>query len=87
MGGDSNIVIVNNTTYHGNSGEVLLQYKNSGITVENNILVAKSGVAYVATNGAGNTNVTVDKNLYYGASATSPEAGSMRMRNSRTPCS
>ena len=67
-----NIIIVNNTTYHGNNGEILLQYNNDSITVKNNILYANSNVKYVTTNGSNNTHVTVANNLYYGASANLP---------------
>jgi hypothetical protein len=70
-GNASNIFIVNNTTYQGNDGEVVLQFNNSGITVENNILIAKSGSPYVSASGTNNSGITVDNNMYYGASTSS----------------
>jgi hypothetical protein len=76
VGSVTDVTIVNNTTYHSNDGEVLLQYHNSGITVKNNILFAKSGEEYVAAVGTGNTNIVADNNLYYGGSTSSPGAAS-----------
>jgi len=66
-----NIIIVNNTTYQSNDGEVILQYNNNGIKIINNIFVAKSGRTYISSTGTNNTNISVNNNLYYGASTTS----------------
>jgi hypothetical protein len=71
-GNAANIVIVNNTLYHGADGEVILQYNCNGITIKNNICVANPGTAYLSNSGSNNTNVVVDNNLYYGASTSSP---------------
>jgi hypothetical protein len=71
-GNASNIVIVNNTLYHGNDGEVVLQFNCSGITIKNNICVANSGTAYLSASGSNNSGISVDNNLYYGASGNSP---------------
>ena len=71
-GNASSIVIVNNTLYHGQDGEVILQYNCSGITIKNNICFASSGNAYLSNSGSNNTAVTVSNNLYYGAAANSP---------------
>jgi hypothetical protein len=71
-GNAANIVIVNNTLYHGQGGELILQYNCNGITIKNNICVANSGTDYLSNSGGNNTNITVDNNLYYGASTSSP---------------
>ncbi len=42
------------------------------MTVKNNILYAKSGNSYVLNSGGNNTGVTLDTNLYFGASTSSP---------------
>lgn len=71
-GNAANIVIVNNTLYFGNDGEIVLQHNNSDITIKNNICYAKSGARYLNQSGKNNTNITVDNNLYFGASTSSP---------------
>jgi hypothetical protein len=71
-GNASNIVIVNNTLYHGRDGEVVLQFNCSGVTIKNNICVANSGTDYISASGSNNSSVTVDNNLYYGASTSDP---------------
>lgn len=71
-GNASNIVIVNNTLYHGGDGEVVLQFNCTAITIKNNICVANSGTGYLSNSGSNNTAITVDNNLYSGASTTSP---------------
>jgi hypothetical protein len=71
-GNAANIVIVNNTLYHGSGGEVILQFNCNGITIKNNICVANSGTDYLSNSGGNNTNITVDNNLYYGTSTSSP---------------
>ena len=67
-----NVVVVNNTTFQGAQGEIHLQYNCDQITVKNNILNALSGQDYVSISGGNDTNVTVDNNLYFGASTNSP---------------
>jgi hypothetical protein len=71
-GNTLNVVVVNNTTYQGTGGEIQLQYNCNGITIKNNILYARTGQPYVSNSGGNNTNVTVDNNIYFGASGTSP---------------
>jgi len=66
-----NVVVVNNTTYQGTYGEIVLQYNCDGITIKNNVLSARSGQAYISNGGGNNTNVTVDNNIYFGAGNTS----------------
>ena len=73
IGGASNIVAVNNTTYHagaGSSGEIDVRYNCTTVSIKNNICIAKSGNIYIA-NGSNNTGITVDNNLYYGSSSSS----------------
>jgi hypothetical protein len=71
-GNAANIVIVNNTLYHGQGGEVILQYNCNGFTIKNNICVANSSNDYLSNSGSNNTNIVVDNNLYFGASTSSP---------------
>jgi hypothetical protein len=73
-GSAANIQIYHNTTYQGGDGEVVLQYNNSGVTVKNNILVARFGTPYLVRSGSNNTNVFAENNLYFGASTSSPGA-------------
>jgi hypothetical protein len=73
-GDAQNVVVVNNTTYLGTNGEIELQYNCDRITIKNNILYARTGQSYIANGGGNNTNVTVDNNIYFGASTTSPGA-------------
>ncbi len=73
-GNADSIVIVNNTLYHGQDGEVILQYNCSVITIVNNICVANPGNDYCSNSGSNNTGIAVDNNLYYGASTNSPGA-------------
>jgi parallel beta-helix repeat protein len=72
VGGALNVIVVNNTTSQATSGEIELQYNCNGITIENNILDARSGQPYISNSGGNDTNVTVLNNLYFGASSTSP---------------
>ena len=68
-------VLVNNTTYHGHGGEIVVQNNCNGITIKNNILVhanAKDG--YIVRWGSNNTNMTINNNLYFGGSTTNPGA-------------
>ncbi len=67
-----NVVVVNNTTCGATGGEIVLQYNCDGITIENNILYATAGQAYIADEGGNNAGITVENNLYFGASSTSP---------------
>jgi len=67
-----NVVVVNNTTYQGTGGEIELQYNCDGVTIKNNILYAGTGQPYILNGGGNNTNVTVQNNVYFGASNTSP---------------
>lgn len=67
-----NVVVVQNTTYEGTGGEILLQYNCDSIFVKNNILRAGAGQPYVFDGGGNNTHVTLANNLYYGASLASP---------------
>lgn len=71
-GNAANIVIVNNTTYLGADGELILQNNCNGVVIKNNIFQAGSGNKYLASSGSNNTNVSADYNLYFGASTTSP---------------
>jgi hypothetical protein len=75
-GNASNIAIVNNTLFHGNDGEVVLQFNCSDIAIKNNICVANSGTDYLSASGSNNSGISVDNNLYYGANANSPGAWS-----------
>jgi len=68
------ISIVNNTTYQGNQGEIALQFNCDNITIKNNICYAKAGQEYLQEWGNNNTNITVNNNLYFGQSTTSPGA-------------
>jgi hypothetical protein len=73
-GSASNITIVNNTLFHGRDGEVILQFNCSGISIRNNICAANSATDYLSASGSNYTAVTVDNNLYFGASANDPGA-------------
>ena len=75
-GNASNIAIVNNTLFHGVGGEVVLQFNCNGISIKNNICVANSGIEYLSASGSNNTAITVDNNLYFGASSGNPGAWS-----------
>ncbi len=70
-GNAGNITIVNNTTYNGADGEVVLQNNCNGVIIKNNIFYAGAGKTYLVNGGTNNTNVTVDNNLYFGASTAS----------------
>jgi hypothetical protein len=71
-GSAQDIAILNNTTWNGGDGEVVLQFNCSSLAVKNNVLVAKPGNEYVAESGGSNTAIGVESNLYFGASASSP---------------
>jgi hypothetical protein len=75
-GSASNIAIVNNTLFHGNGGEVVLQFNCSGISIKNNICVAMNGTDYLSASGSSNIAILADNNLYFGASSGSPGAWS-----------
>lgn len=67
-----NITIVNNTTYQGAGGELALQFNCNNIILKNNIFYSKSSQAYLQNWGSNNLNVTVNNNIYFGQSTTSP---------------
>jgi len=69
-----NCNIYNNTTYQGTDGEVILQNNCNGITIKNNIFVRNATGEYLVEWGKNNVNITVNNNMYYGASTTSPGA-------------
>lgn len=71
-----NCAFVNNTTYQGASGEIVLQYNCNGITIINNILVGLSSVSdgYIQQWGSNNSNVKLSNNLYWGGSTSTPGA-------------
>jgi len=70
-----NCVLVNNTTYQGHGGEIVVQNNCNGITIKNNILVrTDASVGYLVQWGKNNTNMIINNNLYFGGSATSPGA-------------
>jgi len=69
-----NCNIYNNTTYQGKDGEIILQYNCNGITIKNNIFVREAAGDYLVQWGRNNVNITVNNNMYYGASTTSPGA-------------
>ncbi len=73
-----NIAIVNNTTYKGRQGEVALQFNCDTIIIKNNIFYGETGQAYLQDWGRGNTNtnISVNNNIYYGGSTSSPGAWS-----------
>jgi parallel beta-helix repeat protein len=73
-GNSVNISIVNNTTYQGSQGEIALQFNCNNITIKNNICYAKASQDYLQEWGSNNTNITVNNNLYFGQSTTSPGA-------------
>ena len=68
-------VLVNNTTYQGKGGEIVVQNNCHRITIKNNILVrTDASVGYIVQWGTNNTDMTVDNNLYFGGSTRSPGA-------------
>ena len=73
-----NIAIVNNTTFMGKEGEVALQFNSDTILIKNNIFYGETGQAYLQNWGFGNTdtNISVNNNIYYGGSTSSPGAWS-----------
>jgi hypothetical protein len=71
-GSADSIVIIGNTTWQGGDGEIVLQHNCRNVVIKNNILVARSGGAYLEQSGSGNTGIVADNNLYFGASASSP---------------
>ena len=66
------VVVANNTTYRSTDVELELQYNCDRIGIRNNIFYARAGQAYISNGGGNNLDITVDHNLYYGASSTSP---------------
>jgi hypothetical protein len=73
-GNAENIIIAGNTTYGADGGEIILQHNCKRVTLLNNILFASSGRGYLVNSGSNNTEITVDYNLYFGSSTTSPGA-------------
>jgi parallel beta-helix repeat protein len=73
-GNAGNIQVINNTTYAGNDGEVVLQFNCKGVTIKNNIFNAIKNNAYLVNSGSNNTEVAADNNLYFGASTISAGA-------------
>lgn len=71
-GSAENISIIGNTTYGGHDGELILQFNCKGVAIKNNIFQALSGGSYLEGSGSSNTNISVDNNLYFGGSKTSP---------------
>ncbi len=74
VGNATNITVVNNTTYQSTSNELVVQFNTKTATIKNNIFVAKSGLDYLAQWGSNNSGITVNNNMYYGASTSSPGA-------------
>lgn len=71
-GSAENISIIGNTTYGGRDGEVVLQFNCKNVTIKNNVFVSTGGGAYLENSGSNNTAITVDNNLYWGGSKSSP---------------
>jgi hypothetical protein len=71
-GSANNIVVVHNTLFHGGSGEIVIQNNTVGAKIKNNILHAKSDKEYVVSTGSGNSEVSLENNIYFGASQDSP---------------
>jgi nitrous oxidase accessory protein NosD len=80
-----NCVLVNNTTYQGAGGEIVVQNNCHGITIKNNILVhvlrdvsvpapKAWPKGYIVRWGKNNTDMDINNNLYFGGSTTSPGA-------------
>lgn len=68
-------VLVNNTTYHGIGGEIVVQNNCHDITIKNNILVhAHLPGGYIVRWGKNNTAMAIHNNLYFGGSTSSPGA-------------
>ncbi|WP_437709764.1 right-handed parallel beta-helix repeat-containing protein [Sorangium sp. So ce448] len=72
-GNAADIAVLNNTLYQGAGGEIILQNNANGVLIQNNILRATSGKDYVSS-GSNNRNVTVDNNIFFGASRSSAGA-------------
>ncbi len=64
-GNSKNILIINNTLYNGNNGEIILQYHNTGVLITNNILYSGSGNSYTQQWGTGNDSIYLTGNMYY----------------------
>ncbi|ULQ50929.1 right-handed parallel beta-helix repeat-containing protein [Flavihumibacter fluvii] len=67
-----NVAIINNSTYLGREGEVALQFNCNNITIRNNIFYGRPDQAYLQNRGSNNTLVTINCNIYYGQSSSSP---------------
>jgi hypothetical protein len=69
-----NIAFLNNATYHGNEGELKLQFHCQEVRIQNNIFMGKAGNPYLANLDPDNSGIVVGRNLYYGASGSSAGA-------------
>ncbi len=67
----TNIVVVHNTTFGAKGGELVVQFMSSNVTIKNNIFVASSGALYLNQWGSSNTALTIENNIYFGASTSS----------------
>ena len=61
-----NCAFINNTTFQSADAELVLQYNCNGVSIKNNIFVAKSGQDYLSQWGSKNRNITVSNNIYWG---------------------
>ncbi len=75
-GNAANIVVVNNTTYQAEEGEIVVQFNTRNVTIKNNILFARSGQDYLCEWGNNNSSISVDTNIYYGSGSSSSGAWS-----------
>ncbi|MGI9240595.1 MAG: right-handed parallel beta-helix repeat-containing protein [Verrucomicrobiales bacterium] len=67
--------LVENDTVEEYNGELLVQYNTTNLDVRNNIFVAGRRNVYIIVNNGNNSGITLDYNLYYSSSATSPDRG------------
>lgn len=67
-----NIYILNNTTYHGKQGELVIQFNSDNIYIINNIFFGVPSQPYLQAWGYNNTDINVDNNIYFGQSTSSP---------------
>lgn len=61
-----NCAFINNTTFQSADAELVLQYNCNGVSIKNNIFVAKPGQDYLSQWGSKNSNITVSNNIYWG---------------------
>ena len=71
-----NCSFINNTTYCGTGGEIILQYNCKGITIINNIFVGLSSASdvYIQEWGSNNLDINISNNIYWGGSTSTPGA-------------